>query len=356
MSDALNFGALKDAPRLLMQVELTPRQGDRFQPTGFADLGAAVYERPDGTRMLLVESAQSVANRLEQTCLDGGTGPGLAKDLDGLPYVKVKLTGATEAETSSLVEAHRLNSPFIITDKDFQKTFVEKAKYVEGQPLDWKSVAAAFLFYDPNSLLHGAFMANLRDGRVRVPRAISGFIEAEDVREAASGGVKNNPIDPTGTIRAEGHDRDVYSNVPYHRTEFTARRIAAYFNLDLALLRGYGLPTQAFELLVALGLYKVHRFLGSGLRLRTACDLALIDGITVNAPTGFELPTEKTLLQEIKDQIEACDRKALFSKPPVTELTVNTVRKDKKKEKEQERGQPGEAAVTDEDNEEGREE
>jgi len=234
MPDAVNFEGLKHAPRLLMEAELKPIQGSRFQPTGFADLGAAVYERADGTRMLLVESAQSVANRLEAACLDGGVGPSLVKELDGLPYVKVKLKGVTETETSSLVEAHRLNSPFIISDADFQSRFVEKAKYGEGKPLDWKAIAAAFFCFDPNSLLHGAFMANLRDGRVRVPRALSGFIEAEDVREAASGGAKHSPVDPTGTIQAEGFDKDVYSNVPYHRTEFTARRMVAYFNFIAA--------------------------------------------------------------------------------------------------------------------------
>jgi CRISPR-associated protein Csb1 len=62
---------LTSAPRLLIEAHLNPVAGDRFQPTGFADLGAAEYKRPDGTEMLLVESAQSVANRLEKTCTDG---------------------------------------------------------------------------------------------------------------------------------------------------------------------------------------------------------------------------------------------------------------------------------------------
>lgn len=338
MPDTLNFETLKSAARLLLEAELRPIQGDRFQPTGFADLGAAVYERADGTRMLLVESAQSVANRLEAACLEGGVGPGPIKELDGLPYVKVKLTGVTETETSSLVEAHRLNSPFIISDPDFQRRFVEKAKYAEGKPLDWKAIAAAFFCFDPNSLLHGAFMANLRDGRVRVPRAISGFIEAEDVREAPSGGAKHSSIDPTGTIQAEGLNKDVYSNVPYHRTEFTARRIVAYFNLDLALLRAYGLDAAGFDLLVALGLYKIHRFLATGLRLRTACDLSSANGIRVTAPTGFVLPSDGELLKAVQDRIGACGRKGLFSKPPVTELSVNTVRREKRKEKERAAG------------------
>jgi CRISPR-associated protein Csb1 len=229
---------LISAPRLLMEVELQPVQGNRFQPTGFADLGAAIYTLPDGkTRNILVETAQSMANRMEQTCLDGG-GPRMMKGLEGLPYILVKLTGASNAETSSLIEAHRINSPFIIRNDKFQKSFVEKSGYAKGLPLDWKKVGSALFFYDPNSLLHGAFLANLGDGRMKVPRAITGFIEAEDIREAASGGVKNNPLDPTGKIRAENYAENVYSNVPYHRMEYTAKRIVAYFNFDLALLDG----------------------------------------------------------------------------------------------------------------------
>ncbi len=55
----MDWTKLEHAPRLLLEAELRPCQGDRFQPTGFADLGAALYKRPDGTDMLLVESAQS---------------------------------------------------------------------------------------------------------------------------------------------------------------------------------------------------------------------------------------------------------------------------------------------------------
>ena len=329
---------LKDVPRLLFEVELQPVQGDRFQPTGFPDLGAAIYERPDGTRMILVESSQSVANRLEQTCLEG-SGPRIALELAGLPYITAKLDGAVETETSSLVEAHRINSPFIITNKEFKEAFKKKAEYEKGKPLNWKKIAEAFFFYDPNSLLHGAFMANLEDGRVKVQRALSGFIEAEGIREAASGGVKNNPLDPTGKLRVSDYDENVYGNVPYHRMEFTADRIVAYFNFDLALLEGYGLREEAKKLLVALGLYKVCRFLGSGLRLRTACDLAPKDGISVTAPEGFTVPDEVSLLEYIQEKIRACTEKKLFADPPVTVLKSDVIWKEEKKETVSEEGE-----------------
>jgi CRISPR-associated protein Csb1 len=60
---------LKSESRLLFSVELRPVQGDRFQPTGFPSLGAATYQTRHGAK-LLVESVQSMANRLESTCWD----------------------------------------------------------------------------------------------------------------------------------------------------------------------------------------------------------------------------------------------------------------------------------------------
>ena len=116
----MNWNALKNAPRLLLEADLSPIAGPRFQPTGFADLGAAEYKLPSGTPMLLVESAQSVANRLEKTCLDGD-GPGVDPALDGLPYVIADLEGLDGVNpTSSLVEAHRIGSPYFLLNKNFQ--------------------------------------------------------------------------------------------------------------------------------------------------------------------------------------------------------------------------------------------
>lgn len=311
---------LRDAPRILIEAPLKPVQGDRFQPTGFADIGAARYQRPDGTWMLLVESAQSMANRLEATIMDPGGE--LVEALAGLSYVRSKLSGATDASTTSLLEAHRINSPYIISDAGFQERFAELSGYRKGTAVDWQKVARALFALDVNSLLHGAFMANFEDGRIKLARSISAFIEAEDVREAVSGGVKNNPLDPTGTIRAKNHDRDVYGNVPYQRVEYTAKKTTAFFNIDLRQIRGYDLGPDASELLVGLSLYKVRRFLEEGTRLRTACDLEPAGEPLVEAPNGFTLPATAALLEVVRGQISAC--KTLFADPPVTELTVAT--------------------------------
>lgn len=324
---------LEKSPRLLMEIELAPVQGDRFQPTGFADLGAAVYERPDGQRMILLETSQSVANRLEHTCLENN-GPEIKKELSGLPYVRVRLAGASQSVTSSLIEAHRLNSPFIISDAGFKDTFVKLAEYGKNKPLDWNKISRAIFYFDPNSLLHGLFMANLEDGRIKSPRALTGFIEAEDIREAASGGVKNNPLDPSGTMRAEGFESNVYGNVPYHRMEFTAGRIMAYFNMDLALLRGYGLPREATDLLTLLALYKIRAFVDSGLRLRTACDLRTKGDFKVTQPTDFALPDNAGIMKALRQSIEECTKAGLFAPQVVTEITTKVKITKEKKAKE----------------------
>jgi CRISPR-associated protein Csb1 len=330
----IDWTKLEKAPRILLEAELRPAQGERFQPTGFADLGAAQFTRPDGTDMLLVESAQSVANRLERTCLDGD-GPDVAEELSGLPYVAATLSGAENlVRTSSLVEAHRIGSPYFLLNKKFKEQLAKEMKYNPKRPLDWKAIYATLFRYDPNSLLHGVFLALLEGGRVRAARAVTGFIEAENVKKVISGGVKNSSVDPKGELQvaeAEAGEKGVYSNVPYSRIEFTAQRTKAYFNIDLALMRGYGLPASAFQLLTALALLKVRRFLTAHLRLRTACDFQMKGDVVVTAPADFQIPDEEALLARVQSGIKDC--KALFADPAVTELET-PVKVVKKKEEQ----------------------
>ena len=163
------------------------------------------------------------------------------------------------------------------------------------------------------------------------PRAITGFIEAENVEKVISGGVKNSPVDPKGELQvaeAKQGEKGVYSNVPYNRIEYTAGKITAFFNIDLALIRGYGLPESAVKLLTAFGLLKIRRFLNTDLRLRTACDFAVI-GEAVTAPNGFVVPSEEELLGLVQAGIAEC--KPLFADPALTEFET-PVKVVKKKE------------------------
>jgi len=296
----MNFDTLKIHPRLLIEANLRPIQGSRFQATGFPDLGAAEFDGPDGKRMLLVESAQSVANRLEEVCWDKVADDWVAP-LRGLPYVRV-LDKSGQPLTNSVLEAHRLNSPYILEGKDrtvFDLLKAELADMEQGM-VNIRRLAAVVGRIDINALLHGLFLAKkeLAGGRLRLPRALSGFIEAEDIRIAQSGGVKNDSVNPSGDT-AKG-----FGNVPFARTEYTAPRITAFFNLDLAQLRGFGLPDSITDLLIALALFKIRRFLQTGLRLRTACDLEATK-ITVTRPEAWAVPDLTALEDTMPRLIQA---------------------------------------------------
>ena len=323
----IDFSALKKTPRLLIEAKLQPLQGTRFQPTGFPNLGAATYQTPDGTDMLLVESAQSIANHLEAVCWDE-VADNWVEPLLGLPLVKV-IDESKKPLTNSVLEAHRLNSPYI-TNSEWFETLTTEIDYDKNKsrPVDMRNkVFPVLLKYDPNSLIHGIFLEKIA-GVIRSPRALSGFIEAQNVQIASSGGVKNDRVDATGKSEGGGASEG-YGNVPFSRDEYSAQKIIAYFNLDLAQIRAFDLGKEVENLLIALSLFKIRKFLATGLRLRTACDLALGE-ITVTYPEqGFTLPELSKLEEDLPDLIAAVaepttvdgQEKRRFADPAITTVT-----------------------------------
>ncbi len=302
---SLDLSALDNETRILLEVPLKPVQGQRFQPTGFPDLGPATYQAGNKA-CLLVESAQSMANLLESTIWDASKNVPVA-DAQGLSYVAV-MDRKKEFLTSSMLEAHRMNSPYIEkSDGDFfKKTFATSLGIDKTRPIDRAKFLTTLLKYDVNSLIHGLFLESL-DGRLRVARALSSFIEAEGVQVAASGGVKNDRIQAAkteGKVAADG-----FGNLPFHREEFTAERVNAFFSVDLQQIRAYGLGEDATRLLIVLALYKIRKLLDGDLRLRTACDLELANAKQIEAsrPKGFSLPNLKDLSAELKASIGKCE-------------------------------------------------
>jgi len=344
----IDYGKIQDGPRLLMEARLKPLQGQRFQPTGFADLGPARYKLPDGTEMLLVESAQSVANRMELACWDQAADD-LIDGLKGLPYIRVKSSDGGVL-TNSILEAHRINSEYVMKEArrkgasaTFNEEFAAEVGYKKDGRVDWKKFHAGLLKYDPNSLIHGCFLEEI-GGRLRATRILSGFIEGSEIAPAESGGVKNNIVQPELT-GGEG-------NVPFHRTEFVAKEIKAYFNLDLALLHGYGFSKDATNLLIALSLFKIRRFLSTGLRLRTACDLGTDGSLTVVRPKdGFGFPDEPELLQECTRLIKLCKATSLFADPAITEIEWKPGKKKGKGKKGEGEEDAGDENATDDEGE-----
>ena len=297
----VDLASLAGASRVLFTIPLRPVQGDRFQPTGFPGLGAATYQTKDGSK-LLVESAQSMANRLETVLWDPAANQPVAA-AKGLSHITVQRQGAFL--TDSMLEAHRINSPYILegSDRTFFNTLKVELGGLEEGPINRRVLSEKLFKFDIGSLIHGVFLAKkeLAGGRLRIARALSAFIEATATRVAASGGVKNDHVNPSGDTKSG------FGNVPFARDEFTADRIDLHVNIDLAQIRGYGLGANAERLLILLALYKVRRLLDGDLRLRTACDLTPVDptAIVATKPT-FTLSSAADLESALTAAIAAC--------------------------------------------------
>lgn len=324
----IDLSTLDKATRLLFSIDLQPVQGDRFQPTGFPSLGAATYQTKDGQK-LLIESAQSMANRLEATVWDAVNEKPVAA-LDGISHVKV--TKDKKFLTDTMLEAHRLNSPYILEAPGSK--FVEQLKgdlgALENGPINRRMLAQVLLKYDVGSLLHGVFLAksDLAGGRLRIARALSAFIEASGARVAASGGVKNDHVNPAGNTKKG------FGNVPFARDEFTAEKIVLHVNFDLGQVRGYGLGGDAERMLVLLGLYRLRKLIDGDLRLRTACDL---EPVTRNPkairPEGFVLPSLSDLEADLRASI-GTNKSAMVQTETSYDVKIESAKKKKDDDKE----------------------
>ena len=301
-SDGMN-----DEKRLLFKVDLEPIQGSRFQPTGFPDLGAAEIPSNTGNLSLLVESEQSMANRLEDVCLNPNKDD-FVDTLSGLPMVKV-VDGNDKQVTNSVLEAHRTCSYYIIDDKGSEiKKKLEELEESFTNGVNIKETAKLLFKLDPNALLHGIWASQIGKGRIKIPRALSSFIEASNVKTAISGGVMLDNVNPSKESEDGGGAAKGQGHIPFSRIEYTADSITAYFNLDLEQIRGYGLKDCQTNLLIKMALWKIRTFLESGLRLRTACDLKIKKGVENSnldkLPSKDEIDTEiKQLIKECKDEL-----------------------------------------------------
>lgn len=286
-----------DAQRVVLDADLQPLIGSTIQPTGFANLGAATFERPGNPPSLLIESVQSLANHVEALGWDATAHAPIAL-LAELPYLEVRAEDGAFL-TSSRLEPHRLAAAYVrdasIEGQKGIEWVAGKLGLVAGRPLDWPAIYQAVLQLDPLCLLHGVFFSDKGfHGNPKVRRAITLVIEGYDVREAVSGGVKRDDVAFNVEKGAGQGAEEGYGFVPFGRTEFTAARILLSAAIDLQQIRGYGLPAEATQLLELLALWEVRMLLDRPLRLRTRCDLELTR-LAVRRPAGIELPDREAL-------------------------------------------------------------
>ena len=293
--------------REMYAIELKAVPSDRFQPTGFPDLGAAKFEKPVGSNewvdAILVESAQSMANRFEAVGWSEALQEPVAT-LRGLPWVKVVADDDGRYLTSSRTEAHRLASAFVkestdVNGQDMLTTISTRFAMADDTPLAVSRIAAAIFKLDPLCLIHGVFFADAKwPGQPKVARALTGFVEAVDVKEAYSGGVKRDDVRHKHE-EGKGGSAEGYGHVPFSRTEYTARSIILYVSIDVGQMEAYGLSSEATRLLRAVARWEVRSLLDHGLRLRTACEFEPLHegGVTGLADT-------ETLASEIRALID----------------------------------------------------
>jgi CRISPR-associated protein Csb1 len=119
-----------------------------------------------------------------------------------------------------------------------------------------------------------------------------------------------------GDSSPKGDAKNGFGHVPFHRDEYTGN-LTAYFNIDLAQIRGMRLGTEAETLLIGLSLFKILRLLRDGLRLRTACDLK-VAGLAATQPETFSIPELTVIEEELPGWIATC--KSRFADPPKTRV------------------------------------
>lgn len=298
--------ALSNATRLVVDARLRPVIGSTFQPTGFANLGAAEFQRPGRPPSLLVESVQSMTNHFEALGFDDAARRPIAL-LEALPWIAVRGTDSGEHLTSSREEPHRLAAAYVrnadIDGEVGLAWLVRRLGLRPRMPLDWRSIYATIFQLDPLCLLHGVFFSDKGfHGNPKVRRALSAVIEAHDVVPVVSGGLKRDDVQFTSAKGQGQGAEEGYGFVPFGRTEYSADEILLSASLDLAQLRGYGLAPAATRLLVLVALWDLRVLLDGPLRLRTACDLQVED-IAIRRPDGYALPGRV----ELEEAIAATD-------------------------------------------------
>jgi CRISPR-associated protein Csb1 len=182
--------------RIFITAEIEPSNGDpRIQPTGFPDIGPVLYADPaerDGL-ICLIESGASMANRLEEVCMDNKYEGTLKPAVVGLPYLKAQAGPKDKPvfKTASTLDGHRFASDFLAKGKvkfkdhteqtlaDYIKTSLDMAADGSTMPIARiPDVFTVVIGLDPMSLIHGFQVSNeqIKFVGLRLPRALTASI------------------------------------------------------------------------------------------------------------------------------------------------------------------------------------
>ena len=324
--------------RVLINADLQLANGSFFQPTGFPDIGACIYTDGKGKRRCLVESEQSMANRLEAVCMKA---PGVWREpfAGKLPVVRVKSKGGSLLATN-LTEPHRVASSYVLEgDVNGRKGTtlqgkIEKLLGIDGKtwPLEGRErLTQAVFALDPAAILHGFQFMQWQVVGLRAARLLHARLEATLANNDGADGevhyglVKVDGIEPGRSAEQQSNKGQSLAA----KARYVPESIQATFEIDVLALRERSLVSvadgssadgdsgnqDARRFLLALALWKIHRFLTNApafdartgdtvgsLRLRADCSLA-VDAVSwmgsrQGAPFGKDNPLDLDSLVE----------------------------------------------------------
>lgn len=301
---------------LCIKAKLVTKDGKAYlQPTGFPDIGACIFKDAQGKSRCLVESEQSMTNRLEGVCMkDAGEWVDTWKSL---PLIQVQ-DGSGQRIATNLTEPHRIASSYILEGKIGQSDFKDilwKAIGMQGKadearlPLDGRAQLDKVIFaLDPSALLHGYQFVQTSFVGMRQPRILHARLEATLGRdeEMNYGMVKVDTIEPEAASQKGANKGQ--SIAPKNRILW--QDITTIFELDLLALKHLHLELNEKKFLLSLALWKIGAFLSDcpsfdprsrqtsgALRLRSDCHLK------------FDCFLEPGLLKTCKEETEGKDKK-----------------------------------------------
>jgi CRISPR-associated protein Csb1 len=296
--------------RVVITASLKLTNGRFLQPTGFPDIDACIYRDKEGRRWCLVESEQSMSNRLEAVCMKS---PGVwVDDLKGLPLIAVK-NKAHDLLATNLTEPHRIASSYILDGKrvgntgDMRALFESKLGLRNGGdfwPLDKRKDLEELVFaLDPAALLHGFQFVQWKFVGLRQTRLIHARLEAElaEEPEVHYQMVKFDQIEQ-GTQPETNKGQSIAA-----KSRIVPKNIVATFEIDVLGLKSLSLEEDRKKFLLGLALWKIGTFLankpsfdarsrstGPSLRLRADCYLTCDESISWsgNSSTGTTTATQ----------------------------------------------------------------
>jgi CRISPR-associated protein Csb1 len=297
---------------VVIRASLKLRNGNFLQPTGFPDIGPCIYRDKEGRRWCLVESEQSMANRLEAVCMkENGV---WVDELKGLPVIVVKNT-AGKLLATNLTEPHRIASSYILEGKlaggteNLRKLFEEKIGLQNDGafwPMDRRADLERLVFaLDPSALLHGFQFVQWEFVGLRQTRLIHARLEAElaDDTEVHYGMVKWDAIEPGSTNKKHANKGQSIAA----KSRIVPKNVTATFEIDVLALKNLSLKEDRKKFLLGLALWKIGAFLankasfdprssqppGPSLRLRADCYLTCESiSWSGNSSKGQTTPTE----------------------------------------------------------------